>query len=66
LQERRDFVRAYILTTGMIFGLITVAHVLRAMVEPHLARDPFYILLTLLAVALCLWAGRLLWPSTRR
>jgi hypothetical protein len=58
--------KCYILITGIIFGLITVAHVLRIIVEPHLATDPFYIILTVLAVALCGWATWLLWTASRR
>ena len=58
--------KAYVMTTGAIFGLITLAHLLRVMSEgPRLATDPFFILLTVAAAALCLWAGRLLWPATR-
>ena len=38
--------KAYIVTTGTLFGLIVVAHVLRIVAEPHLAADPWYILLT--------------------
>lgn len=54
--------KAYVTTTGILFGLITLAHVWRAFSEsPHLALDPFFLLLTLLAAALCLWAVRLLW-----
>ncbi len=60
-----DFMRAYIRTTGLIFGLITVAHFWRIAAEPHLATDPVYILLTVLAVALCIWACCLLWPRAR-
>jgi len=58
--------KAYVMTTGAVFGLVTVAHVWRAMVEgPHLASEPSFILLTAAAVALCLWACRLLWPASR-
>jgi hypothetical protein len=57
--------KAYTLATGVIFGLITLAHLLRIVAEPNLAADPFYILLTVVAAALCFWAGRLLWASTR-
>ena len=32
--------KAYIVTTGTLFGLIVVAHVLRIVAEPHLAADP--------------------------
>lgn len=52
--------RAYVLTTGLVFVLITVAHLARIVVEPHLATDAIYILLTLLAAALSVWAWRLL------
>lgn len=52
--------KAYVITTGTIFGLLTVAHICRIFVEPHLAKDPWFILFTLLALALCLWACRVL------
>lgn len=58
--------RAYLITTGAVFGLITLAHIWRALEEgPHLATQPWYILLTALAAALCLWAVRLLWHRPR-
>jgi hypothetical protein len=58
--------KAYLVTTGTVFGLITLAHVLRIMVEGlHLAREPLYIALTLAAAGLSIWAWRLLWRSTR-
>jgi hypothetical protein len=56
---------AYIKTTGLIFALITAAHLLRLFVEPHFARDPFYIALTLVAAAMSVWAWRLVWLSMR-
>ena len=53
--------RAYVMTTGTVFGLITVAHVWRVVEEgSQLARDPFFVLLTVATMALCLWAWRLL------
>jgi hypothetical protein len=53
--------KAYVMTTGIIFALITLAHIWRAIVEgSHLATDPFFVLLTIAAAALALWAGRLL------
>jgi hypothetical protein len=52
-------VRTYILITGIIFGLIVVAHVWRAAVEaPHF--DAEFVVLTMIAAALCGWAVRLL------
>ena len=57
--------RIYVAITGALFGLITVAHVWRIIEEgAHLA-EPFYLLLTAAAAALCLWACRLLWRSPR-
>ena len=53
--------KAYVMTTGAIFGLITVAHVWRAFEEgARLATEPWYVLITLAAAALCFWAWRLL------
>jgi hypothetical protein len=58
--------KAYILTTGTVFGLIAVAHVLRMVLEsPRLATEPWYLALTVVAAAFCLWAVRLLWLSRR-
>jgi hypothetical protein len=52
-------VRTYVLITGFIFGLIVVAHLWRVVVEtPHFHAD--FVLLTMLAAALCGWAVRLL------
>ncbi len=56
--------KAYLITTGIIFALITLAHILRVFAEgPRLAKDPFFILLTLLAASLSVWAWRLLRSS---
>ena len=53
--------KAYLVTTGAIFGLITVAHLWRIIDEwPHLSSEPGYLLLTAAAAALGLWALRLL------
>ena len=55
--------KAYVVTTGAVFGLITVAHVLRVIAEgPHLITDPWYVLLTVATASLCLWALRLVTP----
>jgi hypothetical protein len=59
--------KAYVLTTGSIFGLIVIAHVWRIMEEgSQLATDPAYIALTAAAAGLSLWAGRLLATAARR
>jgi hypothetical protein len=58
--------KAYVMTTGALFGLLTLVHLWRIIVEGRqLATDPFYILITLAAAGLCLWALRLLRLSTR-
>ena len=49
--------KAYVITTGVLFALLVVVHVWRAIEEgPHVATDPAYIIITALA------AG---WPSGR-
>jgi len=56
--------KAYLIVTSTIFGLLTVVHVWRAMSESRsLAADPWYILITVLSAALCLWACRLLFSA---
>jgi hypothetical protein len=58
--------KAYVLTSGIIFALLALAHVLRIMAEgTHLARDPTWVLITLVAAALSVWAWRVLWVSKR-
>jgi hypothetical protein len=59
--------KAYVVTTAVIFGLLTVAHIWRAIEEePQLAKQPWYILLTIASAALCVWGLRLLrrWPRS--
>jgi hypothetical protein len=59
--------KSYLMTTGSVFALLVVAHVLRVIEEgSHLARDPWYVLTTVAAAGLCLWAGRLLMLMPRR
>jgi len=59
-------VKAYLITTGTVFGLIFLAHAARVVVEgPRLATEPMFILLTALAAALSIWAWRLLSRSSR-
>ncbi len=54
--------KAYVTTTGAVFGLLTLVHIWRVIAyEPHLATDPWFVLFTVAAAALCLWACRLLW-----
>lgn len=55
--------KMYVIITGVIFGLIVLAHGARMYLEPHLATDPEYIALTLVATLLTVWAARLVWRS---
>lgn len=49
--------KAYVMTTGVVFGLLTLAHIWRVVEEgTHLARDPWFVLITIAAGALSLWA----------
>ncbi len=58
--------KAYIITTGALFGVLAIAHLLRIVGEdPHLATNPFFVLITVGAAALCIWAWRLLRSSNR-
>lgn len=56
--------KAYVLTTGTLFGALGLAHILRVIAEaPHWAKDPWYLLITVIAAGLCLWACLLLRPK---
>jgi hypothetical protein len=57
--------KTYVMTTGLLFGLVTLAHVWRVIEEVHLATDPGYILITLMTAGLCLWAWRLVSAAAR-
>ncbi|HYL72447.1 MAG TPA: hypothetical protein VEY89_14195 [Candidatus Dormibacteraeota bacterium] len=51
--------RAYLITTGTIFGLIFLAHMARLFIEgAERARDPIFLALTALAAGLVVWAWR--------
>lgn len=63
--------KAYLITTGTLFALIALAHLLRTIVEwSRLTNDPWFFLegpgLGVVAGALCLWAWRLLRLSTNK
>jgi hypothetical protein len=58
--------KAYVMTTGAVFGLLTLAHLLRMIVEGwHVATNPLFVLFTIAAGSLCFWAWRLVRHSTR-
>ena len=54
---RMSNMRVYVLTTGVIFALLAVAHVFRMVAERHtLATDPWFLIITLVAALLSVWA----------
>jgi hypothetical protein len=56
--------KAYLVVTSTVFGLLTVIHLWRVVAEStRLAADPFFLAITLLSAALCVWACRLLFTS---
>lgn len=48
--------RTYLATTGALFALLVLAHVWRATIEPNLVRDPWFLIFSVLAAALSVWA----------
>jgi nicotinamide riboside transporter PnuC len=54
--------KAYIITSGVIFGLVTIAHLLRIAMEGRHLAEPLFILITLASAALSIWA----WLVLRR
>jgi hypothetical protein len=53
----------FLVTAGTVFGLVVIAHIARMAVEPRMASDPWFWLMTIVAAALSLWAWRLVWHS---
>ena len=59
--------KLYLIVTCVLFAAITAAHACRIVAEgPRLAKEPMFVLLTLLAAAMTAWAGWLLGRATRR
>jgi hypothetical protein len=53
--------RRYVITTGLVFFAMLLLHVARVVFEGlHVLRDPAFIVTTVLAIALVVWAWRLL------
>jgi hypothetical protein len=57
--------RSYVVVAGVVFGLLAVVHPWRMIVEPRLARDPWFLLITTAAVALSVAAWRIVQRSRR-
>jgi hypothetical protein len=59
--------KAYLLTTGSLFGVLALLHGWRVVAESRsLGRDPWFLVITLLSAALCVWAVRLLRQPTTK
>jgi hypothetical protein len=56
--------KAYVATTGVVFGLIVLAHLARIAAEgAHLLREPMWMAMPAAAAVLAIWAGYLLKPA---
>jgi hypothetical protein len=52
--------RAYVVTTGAVFGLLVIVHLWRIAEEgAHAAGNPWFLLVTVISAALSVWAWRL-------
>jgi len=58
-------VKTYVALTGTVFGLITLAHVLRVIQEGPGVLNVWWLLLTVTTAALSVWAFRLVRLSGR-
>ena len=53
--------KAYVITTGVIFALITLAHIVRLALEStRVLTEPIFVLFTVLSAAIAIWAMTLL------
>ena len=56
--------KTYVITTGIVFGLLTAAHIWRVAEEGrHLATEPSFVIITAASTILCVWACRLVFRS---
>jgi hypothetical protein len=52
--------RTYLLVTAIVFALLALVHIWRAIEESSsLARDPWFAIVTVISAALSIWAFRL-------
>ena len=51
--------KTYVTLTGIIFGLITLAHVLRVIQEGPRVLNVWWILITIVTAGMSIWAFRL-------
>ena len=49
--------KAYVVTTGVAFGLLALAHIARVFVEgAHLLTEPIFLATTVGSAGICVWA----------
>lgn len=59
--------KAYVLTTGVIFGLLTLTHLWRMVEEgTRLMTSVVFVSITALSAVFCVWAAALIVGSRRR
>jgi hypothetical protein len=58
--------KTYVVTTGIVFALILLAHLARVVMEGiQVATQPAFVFTTALAAGLCIWAWRLVRSAAR-
>ena len=59
--------KAYLTVTAVLFGLLAILHLWRAIAESsHLASDPWFLIITVIAALFSFWGFRLLAVERRR
>jgi hypothetical protein len=56
--EEEFAMRTYVVATGIVFAVLTLAHLWRIIQEPHLASDPWFMVATVVAATLSVAAWR--------
>jgi hypothetical protein len=57
--------KPFLIIAATVFTLIVLAHIARITVEPDKARDPWFLLITIVAAGLGGWAWQLVWRTRR-
>ena len=57
--------KAFLIVAGSVFALVVLAHIARITVEPRMASDLWFWLITVVAAALSARAWRLVWRMRR-
>jgi hypothetical protein len=54
--------RTYVMVTGILFALLTAAHIVRMFMEPSSVTDPIFMAFTVLAAGMTAWS----WMALRQ